>query len=80
MGGEIHIRRSSLLECDASDMQMLSLTDFISSKKHHPSKLRAKGVKMTKGSCLCGKITFEFSSVPVKKVSRMLTGAFKVAV
>lgn len=54
-------------------MQMLSLTDFISSKKHNLSTLRAKGVKMTKGGCLCGKITFEFSSVPVKKVSSMFT-------
>ena len=71
MSRESRVRTSSWAGCEATTMQMLSLTDFISSKKYNLTKLRAKGVKMTKGGCLCGKITFEFSSVPVKKVSTM---------
>ncbi|KAL5446305.1 hypothetical protein PMIN06_007843 [Paraphaeosphaeria minitans] len=46
---------------------MLSLTDFIvSSKTLFFPFLRAKGVKMKKGGCLCGKIVYEFLGEPIK--------------
>lgn len=51
-------------------LQMLSLTNFIVSTKTLACPiLRAKGAKMTKGGCLCGKIIYEFLGEPVKTVS-----------
>lgn len=53
-----------------NSIQMLTLTDFIvSSKTRTCPVLRAKGVKVTKGGCLCGKIIYEFSDEPVRTVT-----------
>lgn len=57
------------LSLEDLSMQTLSLTDFISPKTRNYPTFQARGIKMAKGACMCGQVTFEFSGEPIKTVS-----------
>ena len=52
-----------------ASMEVVSLTDFISLRTRTYGTFKAKGVKITTGGCLCGRIKFEFTGEAFKTVS-----------